>query len=100
MNEENQTTVPAADETTADTDTTTPETTTDIEDSSSQVTDPGEMPLGVTVTSPIDFRETTVVRTDKGDIHVIHEITLGEVIISTLIMALLIFRVLDRVIRR
>ncbi|MFO1442669.1 hypothetical protein KDN24_05505 [Bacillus sp. Bva_UNVM-123] len=54
----------------------------------------------VIVTAPIDFRESTIFSTEKGDIHVIHEITLGEVIISTLIMAMLIFSLLDRVIRR
>ncbi|MEH7126013.1 hypothetical protein V7127_22640 [Bacillus sp. JJ1773] len=55
---------------------------------------------GVVVTSPIDNREQTILRTGDGEIHVIHEITLGEVVLSTIIMALLVFMVLDRVIRR
>lgn len=55
---------------------------------------------GVVVTSPIDNREQTIFRTGDGEIHVIHEITLGEVVLSTIIMALLVFMVLDRVIRR
>jgi len=56
--------------------------------------------MEVMVTSPIDFRESTIFHTEKGDIHVIHEITLGDIVLSTLMMAMLIFLILDRVIRR
>ncbi|GIN62749.1 hypothetical protein J27TS8_27420 [Robertmurraya siralis] len=54
----------------------------------------------IIVTSPVDPRTMTVLETGKGDIHVIHEITLGDAILSTLIMGLVLFIVLDRVIRR
>mgnify|MGYP001042582485 CR=1 FL=1 len=52
------------------------------------------------ITSPIDTRQMTVLETDKGDIHIIHEITLGDLLVSTLIAALLIFSVISRIIRR
>lgn len=58
------------------------------------------LPTDVVVTSPIDNREQTIFRTGDGEIHVIHEITLGDVVLSTLIMALLVFMVLEKVIRR
>jgi hypothetical protein len=58
------------------------------------------LPTDVVVTSPIDNREQTIFRTGDGEIHVIHEITLGDVVFSTLIMALLVFMVLEKVIRR
>lgn len=49
---------------------------------------------------PVEIREMTRVETEKGNIHVIHEITLGELLISTILLAILIFMVLSRVIRR
>lgn len=53
------------------------------------------------ITSPIDTRQMTVLETDKGStIHIIHEITLGDLLVSTLIAALLIFSVISRIIRR
>lgn len=58
------------------------------------------LPTEVVVTSPIDNREQTIFRTGDGEIHVIHEITLGDVVFSTLILALLVFMVLEKVIRR
>jgi hypothetical protein len=42
----------------------------------------------------------TVILTSKGTIEVIHEITLGDLLISTTLVAMLIFMVLSRVIRR
>jgi hypothetical protein len=54
----------------------------------------------ILVTSPVDNRAKTTIETEKGTIQVIHEITFGEVILSTLIFATLIFMILDRVIRR
>jgi len=42
----------------------------------------------------------TLYRTEKGDIHIIHEITLGDVVVSTILIAFMIFHVLDRLIRR
>jgi hypothetical protein len=42
----------------------------------------------------------TTIETGKGQINVIHEVTLGDVLVSTVLMAILIFMVLDRVIRR
>lgn len=52
------------------------------------------------VVVPVEIREMTRVETEKGFIHVIHEITLGELLISTILLAILIFMVLSRVIRR
>jgi len=54
----------------------------------------------IIVNSPIDTREMTVFETDKGEIHIIHEITLGDLLISTLLAATLIFLVISKVIRR
>lgn len=72
----------------------------DSGEASTPVTGDETLPLEVMVTSPIEFRETTVIRSGKGDIHVIHEITLGDVVLATLFTAMLMFLVLDRVIRR
>lgn len=47
---------------------------------------------------PVEIREITRVETEKGNIHVIHEMTFGDLIVSTSIVALLIFLVLSRVI--
>lgn len=54
----------------------------------------------VIVTAPIDPREQTIMTTGDGAIVVIHEVTLGDVVVSTLIAALLVFMVLEKVIRR
>jgi hypothetical protein len=54
----------------------------------------------VVVTSPIDPREMTIFETEKGNIHIIHEITLGDLLVSTILAALLIFVVISRIIRR
>jgi|GEM_PF-3105602 hypothetical protein len=55
---------------------------------------------GVVINSPIDPREMTVFETEKGVIHIIHEVTLGDLLVSTLLAALLIFVVISKVIRR
>ncbi|MBU8733704.1 hypothetical protein M3205_23265 [Cytobacillus firmus] len=52
------------------------------------------------VVVPVEIREMTRVETEKGNIHVIHEITLGDLLVSMSLVALLIFQVLSRVIRR
>lgn len=52
------------------------------------------------VVVPVEIREMTRIDTEKGAIHVIHEITLGDLLVSTSVVALLIFLVLSRVIRR
>lgn len=44
--------------------------------------------------------EETIVLTGKGKIHVIHEITLGDVVISILLTCILVFMVLNRFIGR
>lgn len=96
MNEENQTTV--SDESVEDESVTkVVETTTPDSGDTLQVDDPE---LEVMVTSPIDFRESTIFSTEKGEIHVIHEITLGDIIVSTSLVAILIFMLLSRIIRR
>jgi hypothetical protein len=47
-----------------------------------------------------DVRTMTTIDTPKGQINVIHEITLGDLLVSTALVAMLIFMVLSRVIRR
>lgn len=49
---------------------------------------------------PVEIREYTPFVTDSGNINVIHEITLGDLLVSTLIMALLVFTVISRLVRR
>jgi len=49
---------------------------------------------------PVDIREMTRFETEKGNIHVIHEITLGDLLVSTALVATLIFMVISRVVRR
>lgn len=50
---------------------------------------------------PIEWRPYTPFSTGgDGIINVIHEITLGELLLSTLIMALLVFVVISRIVRR
>jgi hypothetical protein len=53
-----------------------------------------------TTSTTTDGITMTIVQTGKGQINVIHEITLGDVLTSTVLMAILIFMVLDRQIRR
>ncbi|MBW7649934.1 MULTISPECIES: hypothetical protein [Anoxybacillus] len=48
----------------------------------------------------VDLRSHTTIETPEGNIHIIHEITLGEMIISVLIAATLIFMFLERMMRR
>lgn len=50
------------------------------------------------VVVPVEIREMTVIETEKGVINVIHEITLGDLLLSTVLMAALIFSVVSRVI--
>ncbi|MDA6130775.1 hypothetical protein OSK38_25745 [Escherichia coli] len=59
-----------------------------------------EMETEPQVVVPVEIREMTRVETEKGNIHVIHEITLGDLLVSMSLVALLIFQVLSRVIRR
>lgn len=49
---------------------------------------------------PVEIREHTPFFTDSGTVNVIHEITLGDFLISTLIMALLVFQIMSRFVRR
>ncbi|KAF0994399.1 hypothetical protein [Geobacillus sp. TFV-3] len=48
----------------------------------------------------VEMREHTVIETKEGNIVVIHEITLGDVVISVILAAMLIFMVLERFMRR
>jgi hypothetical protein len=53
-------------------------------------------------TSNIDFvemRQHTLVETKEGNIAVIHEITLGDIIISVILAAMMIFMFLERFMR-
>lgn len=49
---------------------------------------------------PVYLYETIYPVGDDGAITVVHEITLGDIVISTILLALIIFHVLDRLIRR
>ncbi|WP_162488675.1 hypothetical protein [Geobacillus sp. ZGt-1] len=48
----------------------------------------------------VEMREHTVIETKEGNMMVIHEITLGDVVISVILAAMLIFMVLERFMRR
>lgn len=48
----------------------------------------------------VEMREHTVIETKEGNIVVIHEITLGDIIISVILAAMLIFMVFERFMRR
>lgn len=52
------------------------------------------------VVVPVEIREMTRFETDSGNINVIHEITLGDLLTSTLLIAILIFIIVSRFIRR
>lgn len=52
------------------------------------------------VVVPVDPREITRFITDHGEIHVIHELTLGDLIVSTLLVATLIMLLISRVTNR
>ncbi len=59
--------------------------------------------VGITPNYPqqyVDLRSHTTIETPEGDIQVIHEITLGDIVISVLIAATLIFMFLERMMRR
>ena len=60
--------------------------------------DPTQYPVDVVM--DLNRTEETIVATSNGKVHVIHEITLGDIITSTLLVAILAFMVLDRFIRR
>lgn len=58
---------------------------------------------GETLTPVFDIertKETIIYNANGDDIHIIHEITLGDIAISVLLAATLIFMILDRIIRR
>lgn len=52
------------------------------------------------VVVPVDIREMTRFENEKGAINIIHEITMGDLLIATSLIAILIFMVLSRIIRR
>lgn len=53
-----------------------------------------------TVLSVDELKTETVFETEQGTIHLIHEMTLGDVVVSMFLMFILIFHILDRFIRR
>jgi hypothetical protein len=48
----------------------------------------------------VEMREHTLIETKEGNIAVIHEITLGDIIISVILAAMMIFMFLERFMRR
>lgn len=53
-----------------------------------------------TVLNVDELKTETVFETAEGTIHLVHEMTLGDVVISMFLMFILIFHILDRFIRR
>jgi hypothetical protein len=49
---------------------------------------------------PVEIREMTRIETEKGNIHVIQEITLGDLLVSTILIAVLVFMLVERFTRR
>jgi len=73
-----------------------PEETTVSPDETTTTTEPAASEPQIVV--PVEIRELTRVETEKGNIHVIHEFTFGDLMVSTSLFMLLIFLVLSRVI--
>lgn len=73
-----------------------------MEPETTETTEPTETTIVTTeptepqVVVPVEIREMTRVETTQGEIHVIHEITLGDLIVSTVMFALLIFLLINR----
>ncbi|MBB5324902.1 hypothetical protein HNQ34_002000 [Anoxybacillus tepidamans] len=86
MNEQNQSTMEQ----------TTNQSTTDQSTTNQSTTDQST----ISNINFVDMREHTLIETKEGNIAVIHEITLGDVIISVLLAAMMIFMVLERFMRR
>lgn len=67
-------------------------------------TEEGIQQVGTTdppmVVVPVEIREMTRFENEKGKINIIHEITIGDLLVSTSLVAILIFMVLSRIIRR
>ncbi|OIJ07728.1 hypothetical protein BKP35_18270 [Anaerobacillus arseniciselenatis] len=42
----------------------------------------------------------TIFETETGAIHIVHEMTLGDVVVSTLLVMILVLMILGRIIRR
>jgi hypothetical protein len=53
-----------------------------------------------TVLNVDEVRTETIFETAEGTIHLIHEMTLGDIVTSMFLMFILIFLILDRFIRR
>lgn len=53
-----------------------------------------------TVLSVDELKTETVFETAQGTIHLVHEMTLGDVVVTMFLMFILIFHILDRFIRR
>lgn len=58
------------------------------------------METGLQIVVPVDVREMTLVESEFGEIHVIHEITLGDLLVTTAIAALLIFSLITKAIKQ
>lgn len=90
------------------------ETTTDepVDEQTDETTDQTDEPVQTTETTsepetqepqvvvPVDTREMTVVDSNAGTINVIHEVTIGDLLVSTALFILIIFMLIDRVVRR
>lgn len=69
-------------------------------DPSLSILSTGGNPGDPQIVLPIEIRPYTSFITEAGTINVIHEISLGDLLLSTLVMALLTFTVISRVVRR
>ncbi|MFC4323678.1 hypothetical protein [Litchfieldia salsa] len=83
----------------------TTESTTEQTDSTSESTTSSD-PIPTEETPPVDVvmdlqrTQETIIISSEGKVHVIHEITLGDVITSILLVCILLFLMMDRFIRR
>lgn len=72
----------------------------EVEQESGEVTeDDGNVNFFYEEEEDIFVSESTIVHSPSGDIHIIHELTLGDILVSVLLCALLIFSVISRMIR-
>lgn len=98
-----ETNTQATDETSQEPETQT-EQTTDEPTEQTQTTDEPVQTTETTsepqVVVPVDTREMTVVDSQAGTINVIHEVTIGDLLVSTALFILIIFMLIDRVVRR
>lgn len=83
-------------------DTGTEEVVTSNPSTDSVVTDPAALPNPdeFQYVYPIEWRHHSAFTSGDGLLNVIHEVTLGDLLISTLLMVLIVWQVVSRLVRR